>query len=97
MFPCCLLLLVLLLHLSGGTGEGHLMAREAKVTPPQEVALHFLETRCAHCEVNITWNSGGHTGNLLVTSSQLHAPNVTCMLQSVKIGLSTMVRIACNS
>lgn len=37
---------MLLLLLSGGTSKGHLEEREAKVTPPQEVTLHFLEARC---------------------------------------------------
>lgn len=46
MFQCFLSLLVLLLPLSGGTSKGHLVEREAKVTPPQEVTLHFLEARC---------------------------------------------------
>ena len=50
MFQCFLLLLVLLQPLSGGTGKGHLVEREAKVNPPHEVALHFLEARCVSSE-----------------------------------------------
>ena len=46
MFQFFLLWLVLLLPLSGGTSKGHLVEREAKVTPPHEVTFYFLEARC---------------------------------------------------
>ena len=67
MFQCFLLLLVLLLPLSGGTSKGHLVDREAKVIPLQEVPLHFLEARCVPSvdKIDSSTEIDGHVGTTM--------------------------------
>ena len=49
--------LVLLLPLFGGISVDHLVEREAKVNPPQEVVLHFLEARCVQNQIVLLVNA----------------------------------------